>query len=103
MKNGKYTVQSWTGKDAVLVHEDGTFEVLAKVEFPASFKDAIYVGEIIIVETTQAMRPEAITDDERERSGHVNYTKEFQRMKDLQMKEASRRARYGGVASLENK
>ena len=96
MKDGKYIVQSYNGKDAVLIGEDGTFEVVTKTEFPKSFGGLVYVGENIIVETVQTIHPELKVDDERERTGHANYTKEFQRLKDLEAREAARRALYGG-------
>lgn len=100
MKDGNYTVQSYNGKDGVLIHEDGTFEQMSKVEFPASFGGRLYVGEIILAETVQSIHPKAGTEDERESSGHANWTVQFKRMKELQTKEAERRARYGGADAL---
>ncbi len=100
MKDGKYTVQSYHGKDAILVHEDGTFETLSKIEFPESFQGAAYPGETIIVETIQRIRPEFAIKDERERQGYGEVTKQLQRMRDLAARERARRALYGGVASI---
>ena len=100
MKDGKYIVHSYNGKDAVLVHEDGTFETMSKIEFPATFQSALYRGETVVVETIQHIRPEFTNKDERERQGHVESLHQSQRMKDLATKEAARRALYGGVASI---
>jgi hypothetical protein len=100
MKDGKYIVQSYHGKDAILVHTDGTFETLSKIEFPESFQGVAYPGETIIVETIQRTRPEFSLKDERERQGYGEVTKQLQRMRDLISKERERRALYGGVASI---
>ena len=97
MKDGKYIVQSYNGKDAVLIGEDGTFEVMTKTEFPKSFGGLVYVGENIIAETVQTIHPEFKIDEERERTGHANYTREFCRLKDLEQREAARRALYIGA------
>jgi len=67
MKDGHYAVSVWNGKDATLIHTDGTLETLSKSELPAAFKGEIFPGETIIVETIQRIRPVHESLDERAR------------------------------------
>lgn len=100
MKDGLYVVQSYNGKDAAIVHTDGTFEVVTKSEFPPSFGGCLYVGETLVVKTIQTIDPQLPSHNERERAAYGNDVKEFVRLKDLQIKESERRARYGGIDAI---
>ena len=87
MKVGRYTVQSFNGKDAILIREDGLFEILTKGEFPISFDGAVYVGDVVVVNTITGMQLERAT--------------QLSRIRTLQRKEEVRRALYGRVGSIE--
>jgi hypothetical protein len=100
MKSGLWTVATWNNKDATLVHEDGTFETMTKSEFPSCFGGCVFVGEKIIVEVIQNIRPQLANFDERERYGHTSSVEMSTRIKDLITKEFERRARYGGTGTI---
>ena len=100
LKPGLWTVSAWNNKDATLIHEDGTFETMTKNEFPISFGGRVFVGETIVVEYIQNIRPQSPNSDERERMGHASSSALSKRLKELATKEFERRALYGGVSTI---
>jgi hypothetical protein len=96
---GLYTVETWNGKDATLISEEGELLTLTRNDLPREFGGQLFVGEKVEIFHVVTIRPKGGLDlDGRgraARAAEIIKQNMSQKQRDFIAAENERRTRYG--------